>query len=47
MDTNFLKEPRKEGITDDEWIWKRNMNYIGLDMYREWKKIGFPKEYCI
>jgi hypothetical protein len=21
----FLKEPRKEGITDDEWIWKRNM----------------------
>jgi len=20
-----LKEPRKEGITDDEWIWKRNM----------------------
>ena len=22
---NFLKEPRKEGITDEEWIWKRNM----------------------
>jgi len=22
---NFSKEPRKEGITDDEWIWKRNM----------------------
>jgi len=22
MVTNFLKEPRKEGITDDEWIWK-------------------------
>jgi len=19
-------EPGKEGITDDEWIWKRNMN---------------------
>ena len=25
MVTNFSKEPRKEGITDDEWIWKRNM----------------------
>ena len=23
--TNFLKEPQKEGLTDDEWIWKRNM----------------------
>jgi len=22
---NFSKEPRKEGINDDEWIWKRNM----------------------
>jgi hypothetical protein len=22
---NFSKEPRKEGITDGEWIWKRNM----------------------
>jgi len=22
---NFLKEPQKEGITVDEWIWKRNM----------------------
>jgi exonuclease III len=22
---NFSKEPQKEGITDDEWIWKRNM----------------------
>jgi len=22
---NFLKEPWKEGIIDDEWIWKRNM----------------------
>jgi len=25
MVTNFSKEPRKEGITVDEWIWKRNM----------------------
>jgi hypothetical protein len=25
MVTNFSKEPRKEGRTDDEWIWKRNM----------------------
>jgi len=25
MVTNFLKEPRKEGISDDEWMWKRNM----------------------
>jgi len=24
-----LKEPQKEGITDDEWIWKRNMK-IGM-----------------
>jgi exonuclease III len=24
MVTNFSKEPRKDGITDDEWIWKRN-----------------------
>jgi hypothetical protein len=23
------------------------LDYIGLDMYREWKKIEFPKEYCI
>jgi hypothetical protein len=23
------------------------IDYVGLDMYREWKKIGFPKEYCI
>jgi hypothetical protein len=22
-------------------------DYIGLGMYREWKKIEFPKEYCI
>ena len=22
---NFSKEARKGGITDDEWIWKRNM----------------------
>ena len=29
MVTNFLKEPRKEGITDDEWIRKRNMK-IGM-----------------
>jgi hypothetical protein len=21
--------------------------YVGLDMYREWKKIEFPKENCI
>jgi hypothetical protein len=25
MVINFLKEPRKEGIADDEWIWKSNM----------------------
>ena len=25
MVTNFSKEPWKEGITDDEWIWKRNI----------------------
>jgi hypothetical protein len=25
----------------------RMHSYVGLDMYREWKKIGFPKEYCI
>jgi hypothetical protein len=24
----------------------RDRDYIGLDMYREWKKIDFPKEYC-
>jgi len=23
------------------------IDYVVLDMYREWKKIGFPKEYCI
>jgi hypothetical protein len=22
---DFSKEPRKEGTTDNEWIWKRNM----------------------
>jgi hypothetical protein len=22
-------------------------DYVGLDMYREWKKIEFPKEYYI
>jgi len=22
---DFLKEPQKDGITVDEWIWKRNM----------------------
>jgi hypothetical protein len=26
---NSSKEPRKDGITDDEWIWKRNMK-IGM-----------------
>jgi len=25
MVKNFSKEPRKDEITDDEWIWKRNM----------------------
>ena len=25
MVTDFSKEPQKEGITDVEWIWKRNM----------------------
>jgi hypothetical protein len=25
MVTNFSKEPQKEGITDDECMWKRNM----------------------
>ena len=25
MVTNFSMEPQKEGITDVEWIWKRNM----------------------
>jgi hypothetical protein len=25
MVTNFSKEPWKEGIIDDEWIWRRNM----------------------
>ena len=29
MVTNCSKEPQKEGITDDEWIWKRNMK-IGM-----------------
>jgi hypothetical protein len=23
------------------------IDYVGLDMYREWKKIEFPKEYCV
>jgi hypothetical protein len=23
------------------------IDYVGLDMYREWKKIEFPKKYCI
>jgi hypothetical protein len=23
------------------------IDYVGLDMYREWKKIEFPKEYYI
>ena len=22
-------------------------DFVGLDIYREWKKIEFPKEYCI
>jgi hypothetical protein len=22
-------------------------DYVGLGMYREWKKIEFPEEYCI
>jgi hypothetical protein len=26
---NFSKEPQKEGITDDEWVWKSNMK-IGM-----------------
>ena len=26
---DFSKEPRKEGTTDNEWIWKRNMK-IGM-----------------
>jgi hypothetical protein len=25
MVTHFSEEPLKEGITDDEWTWKRNM----------------------
>jgi hypothetical protein len=29
MGTNFSKEPQKEGIADEEWIWKKNMN-IGM-----------------
>jgi hypothetical protein len=33
MVTNFLKEPQKDGITDDEWIWKRNMK-IGTENVR-------------
>jgi hypothetical protein len=23
------------------------IDYVGLDMYREWKKTEFPKQYCI
>jgi hypothetical protein len=30
---------KKPTITD--------IDYVGLDIYREWKKIEFPKEYCI
>jgi len=29
MVTNFSKEPWKEGLIDDEWIWKRSMK-IGM-----------------
>jgi hypothetical protein len=25
---------------------KGYISYVGLDMYREWKKIEFSKEYC-
>jgi hypothetical protein len=24
-----------------------NTDYVGLDMFREWKETEFPKEYCI
>jgi hypothetical protein len=23
------------------------IDYVGLDMYREWNKMEFPKDYCI
>jgi hypothetical protein len=32
-------------LTDKETI--TETDYVGLDMYREWKKIEFPKDYCI
>jgi hypothetical protein len=28
-------------------IQSNTIDYVGLDMYREWKKIEFPKEYYI
>ena len=34
MVMNFSKEPRKEGITDDEWIWKRNMKIGSWNLRR-------------
>jgi hypothetical protein len=31
--------------------WKKLLrtytNYVGLGVYRDWKEIEFPKEYCI
>jgi len=42
MVKNLSKEPRKEGITDDEWIWKRNMK-IGKWNVRSLFWSGAPK----
>jgi hypothetical protein len=34
-------------ITTNNIHYQSCIDYAGLDMYREWKKTEFPKEYCI
>ena len=36
---HMLKKPTK--------VETISLDYVGLGMYREWKKIDFPKEYYI
>ena len=33
-----------EHISQGNWYYY-NTNYVGFGMYREWKKIEFPKKY--
>jgi hypothetical protein len=43
-DVSFFTFIRKE---NNPIYYMRFEVYVGLDMYREWKKIEFPREYCI